>query len=262
LFLKRNYVTLISYKTSLALSVLGGFIGLLQFTFMGKFLGDGNSFPALAQYGGNLLAYLIIGTAFTSFLGVSLGSFQSTMRAEQQMGTLEYLLLSNTPLELILIYSGLVNYLHALLNVVLLLMIVIWVFGVAMDVNILGASISMVLTITSLSGIGLISAGIIIMTKVGDPISWAMTTLTGLFSGVLFPVEYLPSYLRPISYMLPTTYALHVLRMSLLKNASMNEIMPYLALLLAISLVTIPLGFIILRMGFNYARRKGSLAQY
>jgi ABC-2 type transport system permease protein len=262
LFFKRSCVMLISYKTSLALGILGGFIGLLQFTFMGKFLNDGNSFPALAQYGGNLLSYLIIGTAFTSFLGVSLGSFQSTIRSEQQMGTLEFLLLSDTPLELILIYSGLINFIQALVNVIVLLIIVVLVFGISMDVNILGATISIILTITSLSGIGLMSAGIIIMTKVGDPISWAMTTLTGLFSGVLFPIEYLPSFIRPISYILPTTYALHTLRMALIQNAGTKELMPHLVLLLLITLITIPLGFIVLRMGFNHARRSGSLVQY
>jgi len=48
----------------------------------------------------------------------------------------------------------------------------------------------------------------------------------------------------------------------LIKNASMSEIMPQLTLLLVITLITIPLGFIIFRMGFNQARKVGSLAQY
>jgi len=262
LFLKRSIVTMFSYRTALALGILGGFIGLLQFSFMGRFLTDGNSFPALEKYGGNLLAYLIIGTAFTSFLGVALSSFQSTIRSEQQMGTLEYLLMSNTRIELILAYSGLMNFLQAFLNVSILLIIVVFVFDIPMAINAPAAILAMILTITSLSGIGLMSAGIIIMTKVGDPITWAFTTLTGLFSGVLFPVEYLPGYLQAISMVLPTTYALDALRMALIKNASMSEIMPQLTLLLVITLITIPLGFIIFRMGFNQARKVGSLAQY
>lgn len=262
IFFKRFLVTLISYKTALALGILGSFVGLLQFTYMGNFLSDGNSFPALQQYGGNLLAYLIIGTAFTSFVGVSLNSFQGTIRSEQQMGTLEYLLISNTRLELILLYSGVMNFVEAFLNVAILLTVVVFVFDIPLGINLQGALLAMTLTITSLSGIGLMSAGIIIITKVGDPITWAFTTLTGLLSGVLFPIQYLPSWLQVVSATLPTTYALHALRMTLLKNAGIPEIMPQLLLLLVMTIITVPLGFIIVRIGFNQSRKVGSLAQY
>ncbi|HOP08556.1 MAG TPA: ABC transporter permease [candidate division Zixibacteria bacterium] len=262
LFLKRMIVTMFSYKTALALGVVGGFVGLLQFSFMGQFLEDGNTFPALQQYGGNLLAYLIIGSAFTSFVGVSLNSFQGTIRSEQQMGTLEYLLLSNTRLELVLIYAGLVSFLQAVVNVTLLLLIVIFVFGIPMDVNLAAAALVIVLTITSLSGIGLMSAGVIIVTKVGDPITWAFTTLTGLLSGVLFPVEYLPPWLQTVSWMLPTTHALHALRLTLIQSASTAEISQQLGLLLIMSLVTLPAGFLAVRLGFDRARKAGTLAHY
>ncbi len=262
LFFKRFFITMISYKTALILGIISGFAGLLQFTFMGDFLSDGNSFPALQKYGGNLLSYLIIGTAFTSFVGVSLSSFQGTIRSEQQMGTLEYLLISNTRLELILLYSGVMNFVQAFLNVAILLTVVVFIFDIPLGINLPGALIAMFLTITSLSGIGLMSAGIIIITKIGDPITWVFTTLTGLLSGVLFPVEYLPPWLQTVSAILPTTHALHALRLTLIQNAGMAEIMPQITLLAVMTLITVPLGFIIVRIGFNQARKVGSLAQY
>jgi ABC-2 type transport system permease protein len=262
LFLKRMILTMFSYKTALTLGILGSFVGLLQFSFMGKFLEDGNSFPALQQYGGNLLAYLIIGSAFTSFVGVSLNSFQGTVRSEQQMGTLEYLLLSNTRLELVLIYSGLVSFVQAIVNVALLLVVVIFVFGIPMEVNLAASVLAMTLTVTSLSGIGLMSAGVIIVTKVGDPITWIFTTLTGLLSGVLFPIEYLPGWLQAVSWTLPTTHALHALRMSLIQNASTAEISSQLGILFIMTLVTMPAGLLAIRYGFDRARRAGTLAHY
>ena len=106
------------------------------------------------------------------------------------------------------------------------------------------------------------SAGIIIVTKVGDPITWAFTTLTGLLSGVLFPVEYLPGYLQTVSMLLPTTHALHALRLTLIQSAGIAEVMPQLMLLAVMTLITVPLGFIIIRIGYNQARKVGSLAQY
>jgi len=262
LFFKRFIVTFVSYKTGLALGILGSFVGLLQFTFMGTFLADGNSFPAIAKYGGNVLAYLIIGSAFQAFVGVSLNSFQSTIREEQHMGTLEFLLLSNTRLELVLVYSGIMNFIHAIVNVSILLIAVIFVFNVPLGVNLPASLLTVVLMISALSGIGLMSAGVIIITKVGDPITWAFTALTGLLSGVLFPVEYLPGWLQKISYLLPTTHALHALRLTLVQNADIAAIMPQVKLLVIMSCITLPLGLLIVRLGFNQARKAGSLAQY
>lgn len=262
LFFKRHIVTIVSYRMALALGIVGGFVGLLQFTFMGQFLEDGNSFPALEQYGGNLLAYLIIGSAFTSFVGVSLHSFQGTVRSEQQMGTLEYLILSSTRPETLLICSGIMGFLGAVVNVSVLLFVVSFVFAVPLEVNIMGAAASIVLTVISLSGIGLVSAGIIIVTKVGDPVTWAFTTLTGLLSGVMFPVEYLPGWLQVVSSMLPTTHALHALRLALGQNASIATLTPQLLTLTFLAMVTVPVGLLAVRLGFHRAQRMGTLAHY
>ena len=178
------------------------------------------------------------------------------------MGTLEFLLLSNTRLEVVLLLSGLMNFLQTLINVVLLLFVVVVVFGIPMSINLPAAALSLVLTITSMSGIGLISAGVIIVTKVGDPIGWAFTSLAGLLSGVLFPVEFLPPLLQHVSAVLPTTYALQALRLSLISDAPMVQIAPHLVLLTIITLITLPLGLVAVRLGFLHARKTGSLVQY
>lgn len=72
LFIKRGVLIYLSYRTAMVLGILGTLVVLLQYSFMAAFLNEGNTFPALQPYGGDLLAYLIIGSAFTAFLGVSL----------------------------------------------------------------------------------------------------------------------------------------------------------------------------------------------
>lgn len=262
LFLKRGLLTTLSYKTALVLGLLSSLIGLLQFSFMGRFLSEGNSFPAIAAYGNNLLGYLIIGTAFTGFQGVSLTSFQSAIRGEQQMGTLQHLLLSSIKMETIMMYSGVWNLLMAFVNVFALFVVVIFGFGISMDVNLASACIILVLTVVALSGIGLASAGIIMVIKQGDPVTWLFTTLTGLFSGVLFPIAYLPNWLRTVSYALPTTHALHGLRLALMKNADIREIGGTIGILSGFAVVLVPLGIGCFRWGYHKARAQGTLAEY
>ncbi len=262
LFIKRGFLSMLSYRTALLLGLLTSFVSLLQFGFMAHFLSEGNTFPLLARYGGNLLTYLIIGGAFTGFVGVSLNSFQGAIRAEQQMGTLEYLLMSDTPLGGILLYSALWNFLNTLLNTVILFLFVTLLFDVSLSINLLATGVIILLTLLSLSGIGLMSAGVIMVTKQGDPINWIFTTLTGLLSGVFFPVEVLPPYLRILSSALPPTYALKALRLTLMRGASLAEVVPELVFLVVTSCLTIPLGLLVFHLGFDKARKTGSLEEY
>ncbi|MEW6229262.1 MAG: hypothetical protein AB1700_14425 [Bacillota bacterium] len=172
-FVKRGLISMLSYRMALILTLLGMFAGAVQFYFMAKFLGEGHDFPLLAPYGGNLMGYLIIGTTFMSFVGVSLNSFQGAIRGEQQMGTLEFLLMSDTPLHQILVYSALWNFVYACLSTSIIFLVVVLVLGMGISVN-LGATIFiLLLSVVCMSGFGLMSAGVIMVTKQGDPITWA-----------------------------------------------------------------------------------------
>jgi ABC-2 type transport system permease protein len=253
---------MLSYRTALLLGLFSGLLGIVQFGLMGQFVSYGNSFPLIEQYGGDLLTYLIIGSVFTSFVGVALHSFQSAIRAEQQMGTLEHLLLADLSLTSIMLYSAFWNFLQALLSATIIFVVVVLLFQVSIAINILVTALVLVLTVLSLSGIGMSSAGIILVTKRGDPVGWIFTTLTGLLSGVLFPVEILPHSILPLSAILPTTHALKALRMTLVLNASFQNVQSEILFLVVTTIVTLPFGLFIFRAGLKRAKREGSLSEY
>ncbi|MBC7083275.1 MAG: ABC transporter permease [Firmicutes bacterium] len=261
-FVKRGLVSMLSYRMAFVLTLLGTFIGAVQFFFMAKFLGEGHEFPLLAPYGGNLMGYLIIGTTFMSFVGVSLNSFQGAIRGEQQMGTLEFLLMSDTPLHQILIYSALWNFMYACLSTSVIFLVVVFVLGMDINVNLGAALFVLLLSVVCMSGFGLMSAGIIMVTKQGDPITWAFGTLSGLLSGAMFPIELLPPFLRNIAVVLPPTHALIALRKTIMVRAGLGEVRSQVLALLALTALTLPIGLVVFRWGFNRARIDGSLAEY
>ncbi len=262
LFIKRGVLTIVSYRTALVLSLFSGLLGIVQFWLMAKFISQGNVFPLIESYGGDLLTYLVVGSIFTSFVGVALNSFQGAIRAEQQMGTLEHLLLADLSLTSIILYSAVWNFLNALLNAAIVFLAAVCLFDINLSVDFLLTSFILVLTVLSLSGIGLTSAGIILVTKQGDPVGWAFTTLTGLLSGVMFPVEILPNWLRAISMFLPTTHALKALRLTLAGNISPQNLQGEIQFLVMTMLLTFPLGVCVFQMGLKKAKREGSLSQY
>lgn len=262
LFIKRGLLTALSYRTALILGVFSGFLGLVQFGLMAGFVTQGNSFPLIQQYGGDLLTYLIIGNVFTSFIGVALYSFQSAIRSEQQMGTLEHLLMADMPLSVIMLFSALWDFLNTLLNTAILFLFAALVFKITLSINILPTLCVLLLTVFSLSGIGMASAGMIMITKQGDPIGWVFTTLTGLLSGVVYPPEMLPNWLQVLSKALPTTYALRAMRLTLTQHASWQDIRSELIFLTATLLITLPIGLLVFKLGLDRSRRTGGLAEY
>ncbi len=262
LFVKRGFLIWAGYRTALLLSLMGSVVSLVQFGWTARFVAAGHEFPLIEEYGGDLVAYFLVGSAFTAFVTVSLNAFQQHLRAEQQMGTLESLLLADVPVPLLAFYLGLWPLLYTLVNTGILFFLVVLLFRVPIHLDVATAMLVIVLTGVGVAGIGLVSAGVVLVTKRGDPVHWVFGALTGLFAGVFYPVEALPPPLRPLSAWLPTTYALHALRLALLRHASPWDISGDVVALLITCSVTLPLGAIVLHVASNRARRMGTLAEH
>jgi ABC-2 type transport system permease protein len=117
-------------------------------------------------------------------------------------------------------------------------------------------------SIVGIAGLGLLSAGVVLVTKQGDPIAFTLGLLAGLLSGVYYPPEVLPQWLAFLSYLLPTTYGLRALRQTLINNAGVSAVANDLAILTLFAAITIPLGLSSFHWGFLKARRDGTLSQY
>src|SRR5690606_14272473 len=98
-----------SYKLAFVAQMASIPLAVPLLFFMGRIFGDNHAGP-LTQYGGNFFAFLLIGVAFLDYHAVSLKSFSSSLRESQLMGTLELVLLSPTPLAIVLACSSLWAY--------------------------------------------------------------------------------------------------------------------------------------------------------
>jgi ABC-2 type transport system permease protein len=261
-FIYRGMITMFSYRIALILQILSMFITTASFYFLAKLVGFQENNPYLAQYGGDYMVFLIIGIVFQSFVTVSQSSFSQSIRNEQYMGTLESLLLSKTPLHKILTYSSLWTFLFTAINTAVILAIAIVLFKVELNANYLASIVILVLSIISLAGIGMISAGIIMVTKQGDPVSWFVSIISAFLSGVYYPIEVLPKFLKSLALVLPNTHALIALRQALINNYSIWQVKDQVMILFVFSLITVPLGIVAFRKGFDRARREGSLSYY
>jgi ABC-2 type transport system permease protein len=252
----------LSYRLATVLQVLGILFSVAAFYFVARVLGPAAS-PYLAEYGGNYFAFVLVGIAFAAYQAVGLFAFTEAIRSGQTQGTLEALLVTPTRLETILATSALWSFLQATLQVVAYLLVGAFLFGAPLGrANIGTALLALLLSLLAFSGLGILSASVILVTKRGDPVNFLFASLSALLSGVYYPVGVLPAWLQPLSTFLPLTHALRAMRLALLEGAGLAQVAPELALLALFAAVVLPGGLLAFRWALRRARAEGSLTQY
>jgi ABC-2 type transport system permease protein len=261
-FLKRDLSQALSYRLSFLMQLGGIFLSVASFYFLSRLFGSA-LVPQLQQYGGDYFSFVLIGIAFSGYLGLSLSNFSQSIREGQTMGTLEIMLLSPTRLSSILFASSLWSYCFTTLTVVIYLVIGSIIFGFDVShANFITAIVVLILSIASFSGIGILSAAVVLVIKKGDPVTWLFGGVSNLLAGVYYPITVLPAWLTPLSHVLPMTYALDAMRLAMLKGASLFEVRTDILVLLGFSLVLTPLAFLVFRKALKRAKIEGSLIQY
>jgi len=250
-----------TYKSQAIFTVLGWILPVFLYFFIAAYLSS-EIRPGLSVYGGSYIAFVVIGLAFQGYISSLVASLSQRIRTEEEMGTLEHLMLSPTGPSSILLYSLLWPVLLNSIQALAVLGIGVSLLGVRLIVNAGATLITIMLIIMSNAGIGMMAASYTLFAKRGNPISLFFGTFSTFISGVVFPVTVLPLPLRFVSYALPLTWGLDALRFSMLSGYTVQAILPYLEYLSLACLITVPLGFLLFRKAFNYVRREGTLSGY
>ncbi|HEU5180111.1 MAG TPA: ABC transporter permease [Candidatus Polarisedimenticolia bacterium] len=261
-FLRKDLLEEMSYRTAFVLQ-LGGILLTVSLWYLianWLTLPEKNSLPDLP--GVPYFAYLLVGLAFWQYLGSALNSFASKLRAEQLTGTLEAMLITPTPIPVLILSSALWDFVMTSFRVILYLGLGV-VFGIQLRFDsLLAFLVILLLTILAFSGIGILSAAFILYLKRGDPINFLITSASALFGGVFLPTHALPASLAGVGRFLPITYALNGIRRSLLTGTRLPELMPEVTALVIFVVLLLPLGIAGFSLAVRKARAEGNLAQY
>lgn len=260
-FLLRDFFTETSYKLATLLSFSGVFFTTFSFYFISQLLGQ--AAPAvLAQYGGDYFAFVVIGVALASYSSLGLNGFSSVLREAQTTGTLEAMLMTPTPVSLLVVGSAGWSYAFTTVRILLYLLL-----GLVLGVDLRGANLPaalliLLLTVIAFASIGIIAASFIIVFKRGNPVTGLFGSVSSLLGGVFYPVELLPGWLQPLASLLPITYALRAMRGALLTAADWRALAPDIAILALFCVLLFPLSLLAFRHAVQLARRDGTLSHY
>lgn len=252
----------LSYRFNLALGLIGLLFFLAALAIVSRMIGEGGH-ESLARYGADYFTFVVVGLAFAGLQGVALNSLAGTIRKHQQLGTLEFLMLSATPFDRILLASTILSFFGVLGTMSGYVLVGDVVFDADFSQLNLGASLVVFgFSVASILGFGLLSAGAVMVLKRADALLFYLHGLMLFFGGVLFPVELLPSGLQVISRLLPITYALSALRKTMIAGAGFPDVGTELAVLSIFAAVSIPLGLIAFRGCERKARLEGTLLEF
>ncbi len=261
-FIKKDFLIESSYKFSFIFRIFSILVSILTYFFIDKLFGH-RMVGHLEQFGVNYFSYVLLATAFFSYIGVGLGSFSSRIRFEQMQGTLEALFLTPTKISTILFSLGLWNLLFATVDMAIYIALGIFLFKISFaNVNILSTLVILFLTIISFSSLGILSASFIMVFKQGNPVGWIINSLEGLIGGVYFPVTIMPGWLQFLARFFPITYAIRAVELAVYQGYAISQLTKEIGFLLLFSSLLLPLSFASFNVALKKARQHGSLVQY
>lgn len=261
-FLAKDWEQARSYRLAFVLQFGGVGLTLAGLYFMNRLFRSAELEP-IQQYGGDYVSFILVGLVVTLYSGTTLRAFATSLRQAQVMGTLEVLLMTRARLSTIMFGWAIYPMMRATMSVIIFMVGGFLILDASFEnANIIGALVTMVLTLAVMVSLGIIAASVTLVSKQSDPFTRVLVIAAGMLSGALYPVSALPGWLQVISQLLPHTHAIEAIRLTILQGASLQEIAPQLIALAAYTAVVMPLSI----MSFKYAMRRvrieGSLAHY
>jgi ABC-2 type transport system permease protein len=258
-FFRRDVAIARSYRVAFALEILEAFFGVATFYYLSQFVSN-DQLSLVLPAGSDYFGFALVGFAFFDYLTVSLSAFDNTIVEAQQNGTLEAMLVTETPLTMIVVASAAYPFVLLALRTVIYLAwgMLLFQFPVG-KANWLGAAIILITSILAFAGLGIISTSYLLLFKRGNPARWLIVGASSLLGGIMYPVSVLPGPLQWVARLIPVTYSLQGMRQALLAGASLTQLWPSVRALLLFAVVLLPLSGWIFAWALRQTKITGTL---
>lgn len=205
--------------------LLSCFFTVLGSYFMYSIVFQGNVSDSFIKFSGtsDYMSFAILGSFMYLFV---VGTFLNVSRSfitEMREGTLDSLLIS--PVNYMGYLSG--NMLEQTMitaGELVAAMIITIPFGLKFSgINAASTLLCIAITLVALFGMAIILSGIMIFLKDTYLSQNTVFSVIYLTTGILFPIQYLPSWVQVISNFIPVTYSLRILRNSVLVGMDISS---------------------------------------
>jgi ABC-2 type transport system permease protein len=215
--------------------------------------------------GGDLLLYAVLGGGVLGMWGNTISSSSWSIGYDRMNGTLEAIMVTPAPLSSVVFGRCLWNSFLGLLNAVAVFVVAEFAFGIEVTVqNPLGFAVALVLTLISLSVLGMVFGAFYVVTRASSAVFQMLEYPIYVLSGAVFPLMILPDWLRPFSYAVPATWGAEALKISSVAGYDSLGLGLYGALTLTVltTVAYLLLALILFSYLESKAKVSGSLVRY
>ncbi|HKM13809.1 MAG TPA: ABC transporter permease [Candidatus Methanomethylophilaceae archaeon] len=168
---------------------------------------------------GPVVLQAVLGGGVLGMWASSLFSSSSSVSFDRINGTFEPMIGSGTRIIYVLIGRSLWSTLIGLLNAFIVFFIAELMFGTGMQIeNPILFFLTLLMTMLSLSSVGLLISSLFVLTRRGGIISSVLEYPLYVLSGALIPINKLPVLMRPISLTLAPTWGVDAMKYSALSD--------------------------------------------
>jgi ABC-2 type transport system permease protein len=210
----------------------------------------------------DLVGYLFLGMVVGGLVGTAFWDMGFGLKREMDAGTLEPAWLTPTRPETQVLGRAISGLIVAGGASVVLIGIGLVIFGATLGGAMLLAVPALGLAAFSMVGIGYLIAAAVLVIKEPNFFVDATNFMFAMASGVAFPVVVLPWFIEPIAYVLPTTYAVDLLRVYALGTRPLVDPALEWLLLAGFAALTIWLGRAVFLRTEHRMRVRGTLGQH
>jgi ABC-2 type transport system permease protein len=208
-----------------------------------------------------LMTFLLVGALIWSYLSMIFDVLSETVQWERWEGTIEYTFMSPTSRVTHLLGMGVYAVVYGIIRTAVVLVVAMLAFDLDLSqANYWAALVIIAVCSISLVGFGVVAAVMPLLSpEKGQQVTYIVSALLLLVSGVYYPVKVLPDWMQTIALYSPVTYALEGSRAALQDGVGLSQLWGSIWPLLIMGAVFVPMGLFVFHLGESYAKRTGKL---
>ena len=192
--------------------------------------------------------FLIPGLMVVILMIVTVQQTANTVVRERDLGTADQLTVSQLRRGEMMFGKLLPWTLIAFIDVIVITVLALWVFGVPLRGNVLALAAGSTVFIFAALGLGLVVSAVSPNMDFSSLVSILVAFLPAfLLSQFAFPLEQVPAFLQWFSMLFPGRYMVEISRSVFLKGGSFAEVWPNLAALTVFAVVTLTVASLLYR---------------
>ncbi len=261
--LKKDFLIDFSYKISFFSQFFGIFLTAISFFFISEIFIDSES-AHLKDFNYDYFIFATIGIAILDIVVTIMRSLTNSLREAQSFGYVEILFISRVSPSYIFLCSALYPFIKSSFKFIIYILFLQLIGDSTFSISsVLTSFILFVIMIIPFLALSFLGLAFVLYFKQADPINIVINMVVSVFSGILYPVSVLPSFMQIISNFIPLTSQLNSARYVLINNSVDEYILSNLFFMhIFFSIVFLFCCLAIFQISIKSVKKRGTIGTY